>query len=354
MCVRSHTTKEIDMRTTLIRIIMTVLTVLTVAVFTTPSAFAGDDLPSGPGVVPDSVRISGTYEVQGRTGGYFNRGVVTESGLINGTVRFETGDAPALLATIESCAGPNLFAVMKSEVMERRDDGAVMVFIWVGTWNECPHSGSNDAWTARRVWVAPGASVPVDLFTYSTNGSISASVTITNSYTRPIDTSFLERAYVDFPIRHWYNIGEYRVGISAAVTEQPHVDESPKIDTSEVDKPIVDVVDPDVPVIGTDEPDTSAAVKDETQATEQPAVKDETRATEESGGDESPKIDTSEWDTPLVTVPVPLSPLNLDPDPKGSVLIDAIDLTNVVDLADLVKPSVTIPILPSFGGSFDF
>jgi hypothetical protein len=56
------------MRTTITRIILAVLAVATVSAITTPSASAGSDLPSGAGVIPDTVMVSGTYETTGYTG----------------------------------------------------------------------------------------------------------------------------------------------------------------------------------------------------------------------------------------------------------------------------------------------
>jgi len=280
------------MRTTITRVIMAVLAVATVSAITTPSASAGSDLPSGAGVIPDTMMVSGRYEATGYTGGFFNRGRTTVSDTFNGSALFAVGDRAEALWLGEMCAGDFAFATQANAV-ERRDDGAVRVQLIVWTFDECRFSpGTQHGWDEEYAWVTPGESVALTAFARNYDGAATVSATFTNIWTPKLDVSRLMRPYVDLGDLYRLNAGPSRVATSAVATEKPQVAKSPKADTSKLD-------------------------------------------------------------TPVVTVPVPVPPVDPGSDPTESPASDEIDLTDLVDLTvvvDLNLPTITIPI----GSSFDF
>jgi len=277
------------MRTTLTRIIMAVLAIAALSTYTAPSASAGDDLPRT-GVLPDTVMVSGRYEATGYLGGFFGRERITVREAFIGSALFETGDRLTGLTRDGSCAG-DFFFFMETLVHERRDDGAVLVSIVANTWNDCPFVPGPDGWSEEFAWVAPGESVSVDLLARSSDGSVTVSAIFTNIWTPKIDTSRLRRPRMDLWNRYRLNLGMDRVATATVVEEEPQIDESPKIDTSKIDTTVANI-----------------------------------------------------------SVPTPQAPLDADRDESSEA--DVIIITDLVDLVDLVNPTITIPI--TFGASFDF
>ena len=278
------------MRITITRIILAVLAVATVSAITTPSASAGSDLPSGAGVIPDTVMVSGTYEATGYTGWFFDRDRVTVSDTFNGSALFAAGDRAETLWRRDMCAGDFAFAT-QANVTQRRDDGAVRVQLIVWTFDECRLSpGTQHGWDDEYAWVAPSESVALVVFARNHDGAATVSATFTNIWTPKLDVSRLMRPYVDLGDSFRFDLGPSRVTTSAVATEEPRIADTPKIDTSTVE-------------------------------------------------------------VTVVTVPVPTPQVTSAPDADESSASEGIDLTDLVDLTvlvDLDLPTITIPIGPSF------
>jgi hypothetical protein len=165
------------MRTTLTLIITTAALAAVLTTVTAQSAFAGDDLPSGPGIVSDSVQLTGTYEGTGVMGGLFSRERVTRSGTVLQSGLFDIADDYQAMAHVRLCAGGNYMFDIGAGVLDRTDDGAVLVGAVIFTRNDCfprttgsaRHAGS-EGWIRELVWVAPGESETIDLLVNEGNG----------------------------------------------------------------------------------------------------------------------------------------------------------------------------------------
>ena len=184
------------MHATLKRITVGIALAVSLPLMNIGMAAASDDLPRSAGTVGDSVQVAGTVDLIGYTGNIFSRDRVTSQYTFSGSVNFEVGDRQTFIAQGSGCAADN-FVASNTDVMERREDGAVRAYVVAWMWDSCPVSGHHGPWRNEEVWVAPNTSETIAFSMRSDAGGATVSVTFTNNWAPKVD------AEVVAPPAHW-------------------------------------------------------------------------------------------------------------------------------------------------------
>lgn len=227
------------MYSTLKRITASLLLIAVVPLINLTAAQASDDLPRGPRVVSSSVQVAGNVTAIGYTGGFFNRGRETREFSFNGSVSYGERTDAEFLSEAWGCAGSHGFD-LQTNVLERRDDGAVRVNVIAWTWGNCDLSGHHGPWRQEFIWVPANASETVEFTVRSGSGATVVSATFTNHWTPRIeDPDFLRPVHwviEDFRDRldHLYRVTRLR---SLPKSDSAAPDPTPS-DTSDEEAPI--------------------------------------------------------------------------------------------------------------------